>query len=475
MGTAILILLLLALCGFIAYLGDLLGRRLGKKRLSVFGLRPKHTAILLTVVTGVVIAAVTFGMAMLSVPGFRRVVIQGERLAAQNARLRSSNSQLDTEIRHRTEQNAQLLTRNGELGRANAKFITENGKLQASNRKLETDNRVLTRQNQELGRSNETLTGQNADLRSANSGLKSRNAVLVQKSNQMLAMNARLRSERDAIRGDRERLNRQVNQLRGEVTNLATAAGNYRKDRDRLSREVNKLQGDIENLAEVANNYRQEQYRFRRGQLIENSSQMLPPNPPRDVLRRSIDKAVFEAITTVQRQASSESIVWVKPDGYPPSRSQSLTAISDWVAAQAARQIDKPLAVQVVALENCVEGRAIPLRIDWYVNERVFKQDEVIATSGLIDGAGDEGDILGELINFLKVKVGPTAAEHMATGADSVGELSYKQLLPVCRKIKAAGSFVVVAAVAKQNTLRSGPLNIYLDVRSPSATAGNFR
>jgi hypothetical protein len=49
MGTAFLILLLLALCGFIAYIGDLLGRRFGKKRLSIFGMRPKHTAILLTV------------------------------------------------------------------------------------------------------------------------------------------------------------------------------------------------------------------------------------------------------------------------------------------------------------------------------------------------------------------------------------------------------------------------------------------
>src|SRR3712207_8674593 len=51
------ILLLLALCGFIAYIGDLLGRRLGKQRLSVFGMRPKHTAILLTIVTGALIAA----------------------------------------------------------------------------------------------------------------------------------------------------------------------------------------------------------------------------------------------------------------------------------------------------------------------------------------------------------------------------------------------------------------------------------
>ena len=61
MGTALVVLFLLAVCGLIAYIGDLLGRRMGKKRLSAFGLRPKHTAILFTIVTGVLIACVSLG------------------------------------------------------------------------------------------------------------------------------------------------------------------------------------------------------------------------------------------------------------------------------------------------------------------------------------------------------------------------------------------------------------------------------
>lgn len=447
MGTAILILLLLALCGFIAYLGDLLGRRLGKKRLSVFGLRPKHTAILLTVVTGVVIAAVTFGMAMLSVPSFRKVVIQGERLSAQNTRLRSANRQLDGEIRQRTEQNAKLENRNGELARANAGFITENRKLQTSNRKLLSDNERLGSENAQLSTANRSLGSQNTELRTANAGLKTRNGSLEQKSTELMATNRRLIVERDAIRKDRERFYRQVTTLRGEISNLAT----------------------------VANNYRREQYLFRRNQLIEDSSQMIPANPPADVMRRSIEKAVYGAVTTVKRYAPRSAITWVKPEGYPVGRSQTLSSMEDWVVTLTSRQKDKTLAVQVVAHENCVDGRAVPLRLEWYVNDLVYLQDEVVATSGLIDGAGEEGQILGELINFLKVKVGPTAAEHMATGADSVGELSYKQLLPVCRKIKSAGSFVIIAAVAKQNTLRSGPLNIYLDVRTPNTSALNSK
>src|SRR3954462_14799497 len=91
MGPAFSILLLLVLCGFIAYVGDLLGRRLGKKRLSIFGLRPQHTAILLTIVTGILIATVTFAAALVTVPGFAEVVTRGERLYHENQTLDRQN------------------------------------------------------------------------------------------------------------------------------------------------------------------------------------------------------------------------------------------------------------------------------------------------------------------------------------------------------------------------------------------------
>lgn len=42
--------------GFIAVIGDRTGMKIGKKRLSMFGLRPKHTSMLVTVITGASIA-----------------------------------------------------------------------------------------------------------------------------------------------------------------------------------------------------------------------------------------------------------------------------------------------------------------------------------------------------------------------------------------------------------------------------------
>ena len=54
------ILLVLILGGILSTLGDRLGTRVGKARLSVFKLRPKSTAVLITVFTGSIISAISF-------------------------------------------------------------------------------------------------------------------------------------------------------------------------------------------------------------------------------------------------------------------------------------------------------------------------------------------------------------------------------------------------------------------------------
>src|SRR4051794_5738572 len=113
MGTALVMGLLIAMCGAIAYVGDLLGRRMGKKRLSIFGLRPRHTAVVFTVITGMVIAAVTLGVLMLASAGVRVAVTRGERLLYDNHRLKQDVRALDLARQ-------QLLRRNVELEKSSA-------------------------------------------------------------------------------------------------------------------------------------------------------------------------------------------------------------------------------------------------------------------------------------------------------------------------------------------------------------------
>lgn len=55
----ILIPLLIVVSGAVAYIGNMVGRATGRRRLSVFGLRPRHTAHLITVLTGMLMTLIS--------------------------------------------------------------------------------------------------------------------------------------------------------------------------------------------------------------------------------------------------------------------------------------------------------------------------------------------------------------------------------------------------------------------------------
>ena len=58
----IMLVVLAVMGGIIAYLGDKIGSRVGKQKIKLFGLRPKYTSILVTILTGISIAAITLGV-----------------------------------------------------------------------------------------------------------------------------------------------------------------------------------------------------------------------------------------------------------------------------------------------------------------------------------------------------------------------------------------------------------------------------
>ncbi len=52
-------LILIVMGGLIAFLGDRIGSKVGKKRLTLFGLRPKYTSVIVTIISGVLISFTT--------------------------------------------------------------------------------------------------------------------------------------------------------------------------------------------------------------------------------------------------------------------------------------------------------------------------------------------------------------------------------------------------------------------------------
>jgi hypothetical protein len=76
--------------GLVAYIGDRVGHQVGRRRLTLFGLRPKYTSTIVAVATGMLIAlSVTFAGLLLS-SVFRNAVF---RLGAVNAEITELQSQ----------------------------------------------------------------------------------------------------------------------------------------------------------------------------------------------------------------------------------------------------------------------------------------------------------------------------------------------------------------------------------------------
>jgi uncharacterized protein (DUF3084 family) len=59
MYSILLILTVIIISGIIAYIGDLTGFRIGKKKISIFGWRPHRTAVFITILTGIIISILT--------------------------------------------------------------------------------------------------------------------------------------------------------------------------------------------------------------------------------------------------------------------------------------------------------------------------------------------------------------------------------------------------------------------------------
>ena len=68
----ILIVFLILLGGLIAPFGDLLGTKIGKSRFSIFKLRPKKTATIVTIITGGFISSISIGLLLLVSEEFRQ-------------------------------------------------------------------------------------------------------------------------------------------------------------------------------------------------------------------------------------------------------------------------------------------------------------------------------------------------------------------------------------------------------------------
>ncbi len=80
MYSFILIFTVIIISGLIAFVGDRVGLKIGKKRVTIFGLRPHHTAIVITIISGILIAIITITILAISSNDVRTALFGMEEL-----------------------------------------------------------------------------------------------------------------------------------------------------------------------------------------------------------------------------------------------------------------------------------------------------------------------------------------------------------------------------------------------------------
>ena len=169
MSGWLLIIALLVLGGVLSTLGDRLGSRVGKARLSLFNMRPRRTAVVITVLTGSLISALSLGLMLLVSRQLRVGLFEldglQQKLQDSRRQLEQNRVALESAEDERREAMAQAQRIDAELSTAKQRAATlreELAPLQQQRIQLEAEQQRLSR---DIQQRDSTIKARDADIR----------------------------------------------------------------------------------------------------------------------------------------------------------------------------------------------------------------------------------------------------------------------------------------------------------------------
>jgi len=473
MLTVFIVAIVLILAGAgIARLGDDMGSKIGKKRISLFGMRPRNTAKVATMVSGSLIALLTFFLLLFMNSGFRTALLQGHELENNNRRLTSQNEKLSAGNgvleRRIAEKTAAANDAQARLQAATTEEIEVKNQFAGVKKRLDMTRGDLKLSEQAVAQNKIALGDAKAQLGLTEANLKN-------------AQSLRREAERD-VRSKRQ-------DLAIAKHNIAIASQAYDDAQDevaRLTTERERLKGLNKKLADANAGWLKLGARlategpiFRKGQDIDRIQ--ISTNQSKDAIKNDIVKwlngmsrtagAVGAAQGQNGRAVVMEADLLVDPTGQTslPNEDENIEALAESIAEERG-VVDSVVAI-AEAHYNTLKGEQARIVVRPYANVVCFNKGEVIATC-VVDGTEPPETILNKLSNFLKNKVRPIAASAgiIPTYDPKTGDRSYGELnddSSVVNQIQQIGAGAVVTVVANADTRAMGPLRLKLVANHP--------
>ncbi|MEA5551524.1 DUF3084 domain-containing protein [Anabaena cylindrica UHCC 0172] len=479
----ILIAAILILGGVIATVGDRIGTRVGKARLSLFNLRPKKTAVLVTIFTGGLISASTLAVLFAADEGLRKGVFELEDI--QND-LRNKREQLKTAETEKSQVEDKLNQARQEQTQAQQDLQKINQSLQAANAKQQITQAQLNRTISQQAKTQAQLQGTQSRLGEVVSQYQQATGELENLYNQRKTLQAaveQLKIERQRLyveakkaideaktaieKRDRELANRQeaiekrdqkIAQLDKLIQNRNLEIKNREQviaTRESRLKELEKQQKYLEQEVARLEKYYQSYRDLRLGKLAIVRGQVLAAG----VVRVAQPTAARQVVIQILREANRNANLELSEPGTNPANAELLRVTQDRVD-QLIKQINdgREYVVRIFSAGNYVRGEnQIEFFADATRNQLVFSAGEILATT-----SGDMKNMTSyQLRQRLDLLI--SASQFRARNAGIIETVQIDgTFLRFFAQLQQSGRPLEIKAIAAEDTYTAGPLRVKL-------------
>jgi len=415
-GISIMILVLI-FSGIIAYIGDRIGMKAGKRRISIFGLRPRYSSIIITVFTGILIALLTISILLFVYTNLRQALFN------------------INDVLNRLENlNEKLAERDQELGQMKAEI---NNKVDELERLTIQRDRLTT----ELESTEEEYEATKQDLEEAYHEINQ-----LEENREELGKNIALLEE------EKDKLEKQVNELNQQISSLTQ---------------------DYEDVKELASQYRTgmvyymgKTIVYQKGDIVY--SKVLEAGQSQEKIIEDLNKMLDEA-----NEEAVEKDIKIDENTGRAIRIQ-YEDISNVAKILFNMEPGQKVIVSLVASFNVPEGDW--LSVNFLLNRDfiVFKTNEVIAKK-TINASSPTEEIEGELEVLLDTINGKAIQKGILPDSQGqVGSIDFSEFYRLLNKIRSLKGKVEVTVIAVGNVWREDRLGNNIDFKIETPTEGEI-
>lgn len=393
-----LIAVMVIVGGVIAFVGDKIGTKIGKKRLSMFGLRPRHTSMIVTVITGSLITGLSIGTMAFVSKDVRTALFGMEELNAVMAATKKNLEDVTSELFVLNDEYKKSDVALAESKKEVSALKSEQEELTAESERLKEGNEQLAAEKDALTAQNENLAGANAELESNNSQLKEFNLTLT-------------------------------------------------ADNEKLSADKAELEEHTKNLREGLIAMREGDIAFRAGEVL--SAGVLSGGRSLEETTDDINRLIETASRNIVERFgvdNEESAVWV----YQPEMQEIIEKISS---------SSQDMVLRVTAAGNLVRGEPVRTKLNIFPNNKIYDKNGFVFSGKYEVNGGNSEKILREFlsgVNHAAVEKG--ILPDPITG--TIGSMNADQLYEIADAIDATHGKIQLTAYAKESTSSIGPLRL---------------